>query len=565
MSEKMFIGEVIARSLKDLNVDVVFGIPGTHIYHIFAALEEYTDIKTIVTRHEMNSVFMADVYGRLKGIPGVAIVTAGPGLTNALTGIGQAYSESSPVLVISGDVPRGMFYDFHGVDMPNVLHQMAIHMSKSSYLVRDSDEVEWVVKNGYHLANSGRKGPVHISIPRDVFNEKVLYKNIEVQAKPDVDIEKAVKISSDMLKGKVICILGPEAGYPEYKENIIRFCEGHQLPFISGTSVIGFLPQDHELFAGFFEKRFVIHPLSEKLVAEADTIVFIGIRPESVDASAIISRASNASNTLFILPSVNSKGMIGFEEDFIDIQIFRIGNKKCIGFYGPINRFLELLSEYGGESTSFNIDFKNEIESRYNAIVEELKHDADASPMNQGVAINIISNYIPKDTNLVVDVGANEVWARDLIAPVRRVRYLYAGAFGSLGFSFGAVAGSKLAKPDRIAVSLSGDGSILMSLMELQTIEFYNIPVKIFVINDGSYGILEHLSLRDLPKRISGDIGTVDFAKTAEAFGIEAIRVSRYEELEDVVREIFRVENKPILVDVVTRKEDVPPIIRRHI
>ncbi len=561
----MSIGEIVAESLYELNVDTVFGIPGTHIYHIFAALEDYADIKTIVTRHEMNSVFMADAYGRLRGSPGVAIVTAGPGFTNALTGVGQAYSESSPVLVISGDVPRGSFYDFHGVDMPNVLHQMSIHMAKASHIVMDSEDVEWAVKHGYRLANSGRKGPVHISIPRDIFYEEAGYKAINVDYTIESRFDENLLFSRDLLRGRLLCVLGSEAGYPEYREVIMRFCEAFKMPFISGTGVLGFLPQDSELFGGFFEKKFVIHPLSETLVKEADTIIFLGIRPESVDANALINRAEKASRFLFILPSVNSKGMLGFEEDFIDIQVFNIRGRNSIGLYGPLNLILEWIIEYGGESKSYDIDLRSEIMKRYNEISDELEKDFGVSPMNQGVAINIISRHIPEETNLVVDVGANEVWARDLIGPVRRVRYLYAGAFGSLGFSFGAVAGSKLAEPEKPSVSLSGDGSILMSVMELQTIKFYDIPVKIFVINDGSYGILEHLSLRDLPKKISGDIGSVDFAKTAEAFGIDSVRVSTANELEDVVKEVFKDDGKPFLVDVVTRKEDIPPIIRKHL
>ena len=552
---KEYVGEVIADSLRDLDVNVVFGIPGTHIYHVYWAIEEREDINLIVARHENNAVFMADVYGRLSGKPGVSVVTAGPGLTNSLTGIAQAFSSSSPVLVISGDVPLGNFYDFHGVDEPNILDAVSSHLSKDTYLLSDPDNVENIVKSGYLTAYNGRKGPVHISIPRNILFMKGEYNGFHSSYKECDEMSIKKNFLEKYLKGKIAVVLGPEFAYPEYREEILRLIESLASPLISETSALGFIPQSNKLFAGFYEKNFVIYSAAKKIIEESDTILFMGVRPESIDTISILKNVKKNVNLLFLLPSINSKDFLLNLETECIIEFFNIDSHKAVIISGPIKKIIEPLLDAGISSKEFIEDWRATIKARYNEIIESIKKYSSMKPIYQGYAIYILTQYIPQNANLLVDVGGNELWSRYLIAPIYPLRYLYAGAYGSLGFSFGGAIGSKIAEPYKETISLTGDGSLLMSLMELQTLKYYNIPVKIIVLNDRSYGILSYFSKRELPKEISSDIGKADFYKIAEAFGLEGIKIENAEKLDSEFKDVFKSPNKSILIDIKTSKE----------
>ena len=178
-----------------------------------------------------------------------------------------------------------------------------------------------------------------------------------------------------------------------------------------------------------------------------------------------------------------------------------------------------------------------------------------------GYALYIIRDYLKPGSVVTTDVGGNESWARDIIGINVDVRYLYASGFGSLGYSFPAALGAKIANPGKDVVSIAGDGSLLMSLMELGTMAFYNIPVKLFVFNDSSYGILGYLSRRELDREIETYIGAVDFSKIAEGIGVDGVRVEEPGELDSVVKDALS-SSKPIVVDIVTSKIDVPPLWR---
>ncbi len=553
--KKEYLSEVIADSLHDLGVEVAFGLPGTHIYHVYWAVEERGDIKLITSRYENNAIFMADAYARLTGKPGVSIVTAGPGLTNSLTGIAQAFSSSSPILVISGDVPLGHFYDFHGVDEPNILDVVSQHLSKDSYLLTDPDNAEDVIKSGYLTADNGRRGPVHISIPRNLLGMKSEYKGLQITYRECEEMPVNRGLLEKYLRGKVTAILGPEFAYPDYKRDIIKFIEALNSPLIAEPSTLGFFPQEHRLFAGFYEKNFVVYSVAKKLIEASDTILFMGIRPESINTRNILREAKENATSIFLLPSINSKNFLLNLEDDCIIESFNIDSHKALIITGSIKNIINILLESELTSKDFQEDWKTTIETRYNKIIESIKEYFSVKPIYQGYVMYILSQYLPKNANLLVDVGGNELWARYLIASIYPIRYLYAGAYGSLGFSFGGAIGSKMAEPEKETISLTGDGSLLMSLMELQTLKYYNIPIKIIVLNDKSYGILSYFSKRELPKEISSDIGKADFYKIAEAFEIEGMKIEDPKELDSAFKDIFSSSSRSILLDIRTSKE----------
>ena len=557
------IGDIIVESLEDLGVNNVFGIPGTHIYHVFRSIEERGTIKAVVNRHEMASTFMAEAYSRASGKPGVAIVTAGPGATNALTGIGQAFTTSSPVLLISGDVPLGERYDFHGLDEANILPWISYPLTKFSYVVDDPKQVEEYVKKGLICTKVGRMGPVHISIPRDVLGSKVSYKGIQIEdfqkyfvKIPDTTIER-------FLKGKIAIVLGDEAWYLDTIDKIAQLIRDLKSPFITSMVSLGSLPQTSPYFAGYYEKRFAIAKSARYVLEEADTLLLIGVRPDSVDSESLIKYAKSAETVIHILPSLYVRGELDeiLYENESRIEYSEKSGKTIVNIYSPRYEIIDILIEQGLESKPFNTDYRDMINEFKEKIIEEVLTNSNRKPIHMGYAIYMISKYLPGEAIVTTDVGGNESWARDIIGLMNNVRYLYASGFGSLGYSFAAALGAKVATPNKEVISITGDGSLLMSLMELNTMSYHDIKAKIFVINDSSYGILGYLSKRDFDKEIETYIGYVNFAKIAEAMGIDSIQVNNSDKLEDAVRDAVK-SNKPILVDIISHKDDIPPLWR---
>ncbi len=559
----MQVGEIIKESLAELGVKHVFGIPGTHIYHVFKAIEDTGGIKAIINRHEMASVFMAEAYARVSGITGVAIVTAGPGLTNALTGLGQAFTTSSPVLLISGDVPIGNRYDFHGVDEPNILTWTSYPISKSSHIIETPDEAEEYIKKAYMSASKGRKGPIHISIPRDILKETTQYRGTTSEDGLSYSLTSFDKVIRNYIIGKIAVILGDEAWYQETLDNLMEFIENSETPFLSSMVSLGAIPQSNTYFTGYYEKSFAVFPSAKKIVEEADTLIMIGVRPDSVDSVALRKYALNAKKIIHILPSTIVRGGIDqiLNENTLVTESYKENGRDIINVYTTNYQIMELLKDVGIHSDKFEIDYKQEIAEFQEKLSQELEEHSSRKPIHMGYALYILREYIRDGSIVTTDVGGNESWARDIIGLYKDVRYLYASGFGSLGYSFPAALGAKIAVPAKDVISITGDGSILMSLMELNTMSFYSIAAKIFVLNDSNYGILGYLSKRDFDKEIETYIGSVSFARVAEAMGVEAIHVDDPNELEGAIKDAIN-SNKPILVDIITSKADIPPLWR---
>lgn len=558
----MDVGEVATKTLIELGVKMVFGIPGTHIYHIFRSIEDSGEINSIINRHEMASVFMAEAYARISGEPGVAIVTAGPGLTNALTGMGQAFTTSSPVLLISGEVPYENRYDFHGVDETHILEWISYPLCKSSLTITQPDETEEIVKKGYVCSGFGRKGPVHISIPRDLLGKKASYKGLDIKI-GGRNNGKISKLLNEYIVGRIAVVLGDEGWYKDSIDMVEKALTQLGSPFISSMVSLGAIPQSNKYFCGYYEKHFAIYKPAKKILGEADTVLMIGVRPDSIDADAIRRYSTRAENLIYILPSQRVRGAI---DDLIEdrdtlITITRGNDINEVIVYSSGYSILQDIIDMGIASREFETEYKAMMEEMDREVVDEVLSNSNRKPIHMGYALYILREYIDEGSVITADVGGNESWARDIIGVQTDVRYLYASGFGSLGYSFPASLGAKATGIDNNVISITGDGSLLMSLMELNTMSYYNIPVKVFVFNDSSYGILGYLSKRDFNREIETYIGAVDFSKVAEGMGVESVHVEEPNELNDIVKDVIR-RKKPILVDIVVSRMDIPPLWR---
>jgi len=549
----MKLTDIIVDRLENLKVKYVFGIPGTHIYHLFRSLEN-SKIKIIISRHEQNAVYMADIYGRLTGEAGVAIVTAGPGILNGFTGIGQAFSESSPLLYITGETSSEGYYEFHGLDNPLQISKALENITKSSYIIFDPDFADWSINLGYNLSLYGRRGPIHIAIPHDVIgleSSNPVTTDFKREYTGDIGIfENIVKRYLD--NSKILFLIGSEGAYSDIQNRIIDVISKNNLCHASYPSTIGFIPQDIGLYAGYIDKSHLIYPPFREALKDIDVIIGWGVRPESPEA-LYIKRINNEIRWIYILPSIYTR--VGFKEYSEQYDIRIIG--KDLVIYGDLGRIIDIFRDI--EYKKYTYDINNMVEERLDKLYNDIEGKLNRKPIHQGVIAYKISENISKDTLLILDTGGNELWMREYIAPKNSIRYLYAGGFGTLGYSFGSSIGGYLSGRYNKVVSITGDGSFLMSIMELQTVYQYNIPIKIIVVNDGEYGILTHLSKMELGTEIYAELGRLDFSKIAKDFGVEGLKIDDPRDL-DMIKDIINSKG-PILLDIWTTSKDKPSLL----
>lgn len=547
----MKVYETVVDSLEKLNVKYVFGIPGTHIYHVFKSIYENSNIKMIVSRHEENAVFMADLYGRISGEPGVSIVTAGPGGTNGATGLGQAFSVSSPLLYITGETTSYGYYEFHGLDAPLKMSEALNPLVKSSYILLDPDLSSWSIYTGYKIANSGRKGPVHISIPYDVISQ-------ETEAEKYIEDLKdryiLPNILRDKIQGKRILILiGPEGDYPEVKNLLEEVIVKNDIPYATFPCSTGFIPFIKGLYAGFIEKDYVIYPVLLHVLNEVDLVIGLGVRPESPEVEYIKERHPHI-NWIYLLPSMYTKQEFDKPVDELHIKTL----EKDLIVAGDLKSLIEFLKDI--EVKPVSIDINEEMKKRMSIVREHISRYQGERPLHQGLVSYMLYEIIPKDTLIILDTGSNELWMREFLSFKEGTRYIYAGSYGTIGFALGSAIGGYLSERYKHTISITGDGSLMMSLMELQTISEYDIPIKIIVINDGEYGAMSHFSRLEFGKELKFELGRINYARIAQEFGIESVRIEKYEDLTNI-EDILENYNEPILVDIVSSAEHIPSLI----
>ncbi len=533
----MKVYEAVADALVSLGYRRAYTIPGTHIYHLNHALGD--KVQQTVFRHEMGATFAADAYGRLTGTPGLAIVTAGPGILNGLSGLGQAYAEASPLLYITGEVARGERYGFHGVDDPLAVTYSSIPVAKRVYLVEDPGSIWSVMGEAHYTALSGRRGPVHVSIPYDVLQSEAGEGRLE-QRETD-GVARCVDVINEGLGDGVrgVLIIGMEL-YPELAVQLLDLFV--DWPYIATVGQIGMGGLRRDRYAGHIEKKFQVHPVAERVLREAEYILAIGIPPDSPEAEQISILNGDAR-----------------------IDYLRPGESGCIvekiggGYHvlAPLREAVDLLSP---GRNGLDLDIRGLMEKRLEW-ARETVYSEKSSRIHQGVAAHMISQLEIDGYTVTCDTGGNEQWIREFIPPIRDVRYLYSGSFGSIGYSLPASIGAYDARPEVLAVT--GDGSLMMSLGELKTVVEHSYNVKIAVFNDSTYGILEMLSRSDIGEEIEGGIGSVDFAKVAEALGMEAMAVETYEDLEEGLEELIE-SRGPFLLDIRCSPEEVPILLRKN-
>ena len=525
--------EIMVKCLEAEGVKVVFGYPGAAICPFYDKIYD-SDIKHILVRQEQNAAHAASGYSRCSGKPGVCVATSGPGATNLITGIATAYTDSIPMIAITGQVRTDLLGRdvFQEADITGACEPFVKH----SYLVSKTEDLPRVFKEAFHIASTGRKGPVLIDIPMDIQTNEI--ESFEypdevniIGYKPNtkghaVQVKRAIAAIGK--SKRPVIVAGGGVLSSGIKPKFQSFADKTRIPVISTMMGIGVMPSEHELYLGMLGTHG--KKVANKALHEADLVIVCGAR---LGDRAVASPHQMSENTTVI---------------HIDIDPAEIGKnvKTEIPIVGDMKNVMNALNENIGdikapeEWTETVIRWKSELYQEppvFDGYVEPRTLVSHLSAMFRSKAI------------LVADVGQNQIWCANNFR-IREGRFLTTGGMGTMGYSIPAAVGAKFARPSRDVIVICGDGSFQMSMNELATIAGNKLGIKIIIMRNSRLGMVRELQDMHYNKRHSATIlqGDPDFLKIAEAYGIDHAEANSNAEAEEIIRGIVNSDKPFILV-----------------
>jgi acetolactate synthase I/II/III large subunit len=545
--------EMLIRCLKKEGVEVIFGIPGGVMIPVYDALFE-SDIRHILVRHEQCAAHAADGYARATGRTGVCMATSGPGATNLVTGIANAYMDSIPIVAITGQVASSMIgtdafqeADTTGITAP---------ITKHNYLVKSPEELPFIVKEAFYIASTGRPGPVLIDIPVDISTAMVDEKKIDEAIKLP-GYKPTIKGNKKQIKEAAFRIYNSKrpvvfAGGGVVSSNasmeLRKLVKTIEAPVITSLLGKGCYPETDILSLGMAGMHGAKY--ANITFTDTDLIIAIGVRFDDRVTGKLSEFAKNA-------------GVI-----HIDIDPAEIGKNVAVNVpvVGDAKNVMEELEKaYREIEKKKGKNKRNDWLKRIEMLKKQypLKYDRDSDAVKPGYVIEKIYELTRGDAIICTEVGQNQMWTSQYYKFKEPRRLITSGGLGTMGFGFPAAIGAKIGVPDKTVIDIAGDGSIQMVSQEMATATSNNIPVKIMILNNGYLGMVRQWQELFWKKRYShtGIYSGVDFVKLVEAYGGAGIRVTKKDEVEDAIREALKID-KLVLVDfLIEREENVFPMV----
>ena len=549
--------EMLINALIFEGVDTIFGYPGGAVLHIYDELWRARDrITHYLVRHEQGAVHMAEGYARATGRVGVVLVTSGPGATNAVTGIANAYMDSTPIVVITGQVPRHLIGTdaFQEVDTVGITRPCVKH----NYLVREASDLAGVVREAFHLARSGRPGPVVIDIPKDVSAARANYSRLDHVAfpfsaqSPPVDRQSAERAFAAILNAKKpVLYIGGGIANSGAHETLRFFAETLRLPVTPTLMGIGGFPSSHPFCLGMLGMHGTY--AANMAVAESDLLVALGVRFDDRVTGKLATFAPNASVI------------------HVDIDPANIGKNVApsLPLAGDVNevliQFLSLIREQGAERIQQSIRTREPWwdEIRNWQRLQPLRFSGSQNQIKPQSVIRTLHQLTKGEAVSTTDVGQHQMWVAQFYPFTRTRQLITSGGLGTMGFGLPAAVGAQLALPDQLVVAVVGDGGFQMTNQELATAIQYGLPVKILVMNNGYLGMVRQWQEMFYDRAYSEvDISVApDFVKLAEAYGAAGFRAGRPSELHDVLEAALNHKGVAVVDIVVSKEENVFPIV----
>ena len=537
--------QILMECLRAEGVDIFFGYPGGVVLPLYHTLREYPDIKHVLVRHEQAAAHAADGYARVSGRTGVCLATSGPGATNLVTGITTAYMDSVPIVVLTGNVARDLIgrdgfqeADITGITLP---------ITKHNYLLMRASEIAPAVKEAFHIASTGRKGPVLVDIPKDVFIEDAEWdgypQGVSLRGYPIMDVprEEEVAHAARTINSarKPIIIAGHGVVQSGAHEELVRLAEEADIPVLTTLLGISGMPEDHPLSYGFLGMHG--HFYANMAADRADVVIGIGMRFDD----RAMGRFSDFNPGAKIV--------------HIDIDPAEIG--KNFVTHAPVN----------GDVRETLVRLLPQIERNEHTAwlgeIDELMNQHPTDYIEEGTTLSgpwlvqALADATQGESTIVTGVGQHQMWAAQYYPYTRARQWTTSGGLGTMGYEVPAAMGAQFAQAEPIW-SICGDGGFQMTSQELQTVAEHNLPVRFAIFNNQYLGMVrqwQELFYENNYHSVS--LGQPDFVKLAEAYGIRGLRAQTRAEAIQVFRDVDGYDG-PVVIDFqLVEEENVWPMV----
>lgn len=535
--------EILLECLQKERVDVIFGYPGGQVIPIYDALYD-SKIRHILVRHEQGAVHAADGYARSTGKTGVCLATSGPGATNLVTGIANAYMDSVPMVAITGQVPTSLLGSdsFQEADITGI----TIPITKHNYLVRDIKDLPRVIKEAFHIASTGRPGPVLVDFAKDMQVNKYRLDYPETVDLPGykpnyVGNARQIKEAADAIveAKKPLLYIGGGIISSGAEQELIKLAERLEIPVTATLMGIAAFPVAHPLFLGMLGMHGTA--AANFAVCETDLLVAVGARFDDRVTGKIETFAPNAKIIhIDIDPAEIGKNVrydipiVGDAKVVLEMLLERLTPAKNPGWLAQVNQW------------------KAEYPLKY-----------EKTGLKPQMVIEAISDLTQGEAVICTEVGQHQMWTAHFYKFTRTRSFVTSGGLGTMGYGFPAAIGAQVGNPGRLVIDIAGDGSFQMNIQELGTAVEFNIPVKVVILNNCYLGMVRQWQELFFNKRYSSTVmaHNPDFVKVAEAYGAKGYRITEAKNLQDTLKEAFATPG-PVVVDCrVEREENVLPMV----
>ncbi len=547
--------QAIVRCLEEEGVKTIFGYPGGAVLDLFDTIDQ-SDFVNVLVRHEQGAVHAADGLARVTGEVGVAILTSGPGATNGVTGIATAYMDSIPLVVLTGQVPRPLIGNdaFQEVDIVGITRPCTKH----NYLVSELDDLVPVIREAFHIARSGRPGPVLVDLPKDLVASMLTYPEkkpvVMVSYQPTYQphsrqIEKACRLI--MKAKKPVLYVGGGVILSDANKELTELAKKLDIPVTMTLMGLGAFPGSHELSMGMLGMHGTY--TANMAVSECDLLISVGARFDDRVTGKLDDFATKAKIIhIDIDPTSISKNVK------VDIPI--VADCKIA---------LTAMNSWFDAESNFNL---KEEAARHAPWFKLIKEWTEKHPLSYEEAGDIIKpQYVIEQFDILTggnaiittEVGQNQMWAAQFYKFNQPRHFVTSGGLGTMGFGLPAAIGAQMAFPDQTVIDIAGDGSIQMNIQELATAKQYNCPVKIAILNNSYLGMVRQWQELFYDRRYASTTMDVvpDFVDLAKAFGAVGLRAKTKDEVIPVIKEALATDNVVVMDFKIEKEEGVYPMV----